>query len=147
MVQLDLRFISHYSEGDNMRRKIIVLSLSIILLIGTAVTATYAAYLKGLTASVGNLEMSLYKDNYSLVSIDGVNFSENLGKDEIYKAVVASSKGYTVGADGNFYDGMKLVETSNDFVKTELKKISLSPITSSDGIIFIARHFKLLKKL
>lgn len=119
-----------------MRRKIIVLSLSIILLIGTAVTATYAAYLKGLTASVGNLEMSLYKDNYSLVSIDGVNFSENLGKDEIYKAVVASSKGYTVGADGNFYDGMKLVETSDDFVKTELKKISLSPITSSDGIIF-----------
>lgn len=119
-----------------MRRKIIVLSLSIILLIGTAVTATYAAYLKGLTASVGNLEMSLYKDNYSLVSIDGVNFSENLGNDEIYKAVVASSKGYTVGADGNFYDGMKLVETSDDFVKTELKKISLSPITSSDGIIF-----------
>lgn len=105
-----------------MRRKIIVLSLSIILLIGTAVTATYAAYLKGLTASVGNLEMSLYKDNYSLVSIDGVNFSENLGNDEIYKAVVASSKGYTVGADGNFYDGMKLVETSDDFVKTELKR-------------------------
>ena len=42
-----------------MRRKIIVLSLSIILLIGTAVTATYAAYLKGLTASVGNLEIIL----------------------------------------------------------------------------------------
>lgn len=119
-----------------MRRKLIVLSLSVILLIGTAVTATYAAYLQGLSASVGDLEMNLYTDNYSLVSIDGVNFKENLSKDEIYKAVVAAYKGYSVGADGKFYNGINEVKTSDNFVNEELKKLSLSPITSGDGKSF-----------
>ena len=119
-----------------MRRKLIVLSLSVILLIGTAVTATYAAYLQGLSASVGNLEMNLYTDNYSLVSIDGVNFKENLSKDEIYKAVVAAYKGYSVGADGKFYNGINEVKTSDNFVSEQLKKLSLSPITSGDGKSF-----------
>ena len=119
-----------------MRRKIIILSLSIILLLGTAVTATYAVYIQGLSASVSNLEMSMSKDNYSLVSIDGENFSDNLTENDIYKAVVAKTKGYRIGSDGKFYNGINLVETSDSFVNDELKKISFSPITSSDGISF-----------
>lgn len=119
-----------------MKRKIISLSLSLSLLFITAFTATYAAYLQGLTASVSNLDMSIYTDNYSLISVDGKNFEENLTKESIYKAIVAKVNGYSIGEDGKFYNGINAVNVADSFVEDELKKISFNPISSSDGRTF-----------
>lgn len=119
-----------------MRSKLVLTSIAIALLIITVVSSTYASYLTGLTAYVGNAEINLYSDNYTQISIDGYHFTENLTNEDVFKGIVAKYKGYTFNSDGNFVDGINVIEATSDFVKSEIENITLDPVTTNDGIKF-----------
>ncbi len=116
-----------------MRSKLVLSSVAIILLVITIVSSTYASYFSGLTAYVGSANITLYSDNYTQISIDGYNFSERLTSEDVFKGIVAKYKGYTINSDGNFVDGINVIEATSDFVSKEINKIYLAPVTTKDG--------------
>lgn len=119
-----------------MRSKLVLSTVAIILLVLTVLSSTFAAYYNGLTAYVGGADITLSSDNYTSMSIDGVNFSERLTAKDVYKGIIARFKGYTFNDQGNFLDGTKEIEATSELIEQEIKKITLSPVTTTDGKSF-----------
>lgn len=119
-----------------MRSKLVLSTVAIVLLVLTVLSSTFAAYYNGLTAYVGGADITLSSDNYTSMSIDGVNFSEKLTAKDVYKGIIARFKGYTFNDQGNFLDGTKEIEATSELIEQEIKKITLSPVTTTDGKSF-----------
>jgi len=126
-------------------RKLIVGISTIGLLLMTFISSTYAWFKINSRASVDNFKFEVVGGQGFLVSIDNVKYSNDLTKDQLYKAMLLcyGSGEYKISDDGEeklyqvTYDQAgqeQLNELSQEQINTLVAaKIKLLPTTSSDG--------------
>ena len=126
-------------------RKLIVGISTIGLLLMTFISSTYAWFKINSRASVDNFKFEVVGGQGFLVSIDNVKYSNDLTKDQLYKAMLLcyGSGEYKISDDGEeklyqvTYDQAgqeQLTELSQEQINTLVAaKIKLLPTTSSDG--------------
>ncbi len=126
----------------NLSKKLYISIFSVLLLLVVMGTATYAWFELNTNAWFDDMELKVNSGEGIKISVDGVNFSYNLTKADIKKAVVAKSKGYTISPDGNYYNqgGQKISSSNYD---ADFARIELSAVTSIDGKNFTTREGKL----
>ena len=117
-----------------MKKKLIICIITLSLLIVTLVTSTWA-YINYLEAYVSNIQFEAQSDGYAYMSVDGVNYSLDLGLEDIKKAVVAKYYNYEFDSTGSFVDTAgNQVSLKDKQIDLAYKRIQFSPLTSSDGI-------------
>lgn len=126
-------------------RKLIVGISTIGLLLMTFISSTYAWFKINSRASVDNFKFEVVGGQGFLVSIDNVKYSNDLTKDQLYKAMLLcyGDGEYKISDDGEerlyqvTYDQAgqeQLNELSQEQINTLVAaKIKLLPTTSSDG--------------
>ena len=126
-------------------RKLIVGISTIGLLLMTFISSTYAWFKINSRASVDNFKFEVVGGQGFLVSIDNVKYSNDLTKDQLYKAMLLcyGDGEYKISDDGEekvckvTYDQAgqeQLTELSQEQINTLVAaKIKLLPTTSSDG--------------
>ncbi len=126
-------------------RKLIVGISTVCLLVVTFVSATYAWFEINSRASVDNFKFEVVGGQGFLVSIDNVKYSNDLTKDQLYKAMLLQygDGEYRIADDGSEKIYQITYDQQNQEKRTELTqeqintlvatKIKLLPTTSSDG--------------
>lgn len=118
-----------------MRRKIIIWSSTLLLLIACITTSTYAWFQMNNDAFVSDFDFNFDSDEGILISVDDVNYKESINNEDLIKAIVKegfnysyNDKGKLIDTEGNDIENNKLLELFN--------QIKLKPVTSLDGISF-----------
>lgn len=123
-----------------MKRKLIMALMSCFLLGTTLITTTYAWFTMNRVVGVNGLELNVYSGDGVLVSITGgnSNYVQNLGNDEIKKAIVAKYKELSFDSSGNLYRivGGAIYTLDQSEIDEAFNEIILDPITSVDGVNF-----------
>lgn len=117
-----------------MRRKLVLSIISICLLLITGAVGTWA-YVHYLEAYVTNLEFDAQSYGYASVSVDGLNFKEDLNLEDIQKAIVAKYNNYSFDSSGNLVNenGDSVTLTQEEINET-YREIQFNPLTSTDGV-------------
>lgn len=125
----------------NLSKKLYISIFTVLLLLVVVGTATFAWFELNTNAWFDDMELQVTTGEGIKVSIDGVNFKYNLTKEDIKKAIVAKSKGYTMSPDGNYLneDGVK---TSASNFESDFSKVQITGLSSLDGETFYTRDEK-----
>lgn len=125
-------------------KKLIVGISTLGLLVMTLVSATYAWFEINERATVDNFRFEVNGGKGFLVSIDNINYRNDLTLDQIQKAMLVSydSSLYTLSTDGKeelstVVNGEKKVLTSSEIAELVNTNLKLLPATTNDG-----RNFK-----
>ncbi|UKI51064.1 MAG: hypothetical protein L6U99_07020 [Clostridium sp.] len=117
-------------------KKLILSVISISLALITLVSTTYAWFSLNRNVYVDGIGFEVTGGENVLLSVDGIHWYQNVTADKIKKAAVAKYCGYLfddnenlIDNDGNQIDDEKIESLFN-------KKISLAPLSSTDGKIF-----------
>lgn len=116
-----------------MKRKLIITAVTAIILV-FVVTISLVGYINNRFADVGNISITAKTDSTALMSADGINWSEDLTKAQIEKAIVAKYRNFTFNDDGNFVDkDGNEVDSSKDAISEYIKKIKFAAVTTLNG--------------
>ena len=120
-----------------MRRKLII-GIFTILMLALVTGVAISAYVDNRFADVGNLSIEAKSDSNVGMSVDGINYSEDLTFKQISKAIVAKYQNFTLEENGNFKDSNgQEIEATDEVVSKYLEKIRFAAITSTNGKDFV----------
>ncbi len=126
----------------NLSRKLYISIFTLVLLIVLSGTVTFAWFKLNTNAWFSNVEISASTNANLKISVDGKNFKSQLTEEDLAKSIIAKANGYELRCDAAgqisyWYDPLeeKEIEISSNVVK-ELEKISLKPVTTTDGKSF-----------
>lgn len=110
-------------------KKVFLSVISLLLVISTLATSTYAWMSLNSEAWVEGMYFTATGGEGFTISVDSYNYKNQLTKDDLYKAVVAQYMQYDFSESGELLDseGNPL---SNDRINELVRKIRLEPITS-----------------
>lgn len=122
----------------NLSRKLYISLFTLILLILTTGTVTFAWLKTNQNAWFDDLELDLDVTEGFRISVDGSNWKNNLTTKDIKMATVAKSKGYKlVDIDGDiYYEDDKGNTYSTASYESDYDRLSLKPVTTTDGHSF-----------
>ena len=104
------------------RRKLILSLFSVVVVFACAVTTTYAWFARNKEAWIDDFELEFQEYDGVYISVDGKNFSSNIDKSTLTKAIVAKKNNV------EFDDPI----LTSDFISSEVKKIKFADITTND---------------
>lgn len=117
-------------------KKLIVLGISISFLILTAISFTFAWMSINTSVYLMNIELKVSQGDGILISVDDVNYSNNISIVQIEHAIVmkklglAYENGVMVDKDG------KAIDMTDENFDDEFEKINFGTVTSLDGKTF-----------
>lgn len=115
------------------KRKLIITAVSALLLIFLVSVSLYG-YVNNRFADVGNISITAKTDSTAVMSVDGVNYSEDLSLNQIKKAIVAKYQNFTFDSEGKFVNSEgSTIELSEDEVNEYLTGIEYAALTTTDG--------------
>ena len=107
---------------NSIRRKLILSIFSVVVVFACAVTTTYAWFARNKEAWIDEFELEFQEYDGVYISVDGVNFTSNIDKKTLTKAIVAKKNNVSVT------DPLLTPE----FVQSEAKKIKFADITTNN---------------
>lgn len=122
----------------NLSKKLYISLFTLVLLILTAGTATFAWLKTNQNAWFDDLEIDLGATDGFRISVDGSNWKNNLTTKDIKMSAVAKSKGCRlIDIDGDIYYQDDLGNTySTQNYESDYDRLSLKPITTTNGYTF-----------
>jgi len=125
-------------------RKLILLGVSVITLLITSVTFTFAWLSTNIATYVTNIELDVDVSDGIEISTDGVNFSSKISEDKIKEAIVVKYLGYSYSNEGAVIDADgNLINLTSKMVDEYFKNISFKPVTTNDGKKFYKDKYNL----
>lgn len=110
-------------------KKVFLSVISLLLVISTLATSTYAWMSLNSEAWVEGMSFTATGGEGFLISVDSYNYKNQLSQDDLYKAVVAQYMQYDFSESGNLLDG-EGNPVSKEEVERLVKTIKLEPLTS-----------------
>lgn len=106
-----------------------------LLLITCITTSTYAWFQMNNDAFVSDFDFGFDTDEGIFISIDDVNYKENINNEDLIKAIVKEGFDYSYNDKGKLVDDLGNVIDNNKLLGL-FNQIKLNPVTSLDGISF-----------
>ena len=117
-------------------RKIYLSCVSLIVLLVTSVSATFAWNIANWRVYVDTMEVNISQGEGILISIDNQNFKSKISESDIKKAIVLKSLGYSY-LDGILVDkDNSRVDLKEDEIETKFNQIEIQTVSSLDGTSF-----------
>lgn len=127
----------------NLSKKLYISLFTLLLLVVVAGTATFAWFKLNTNAWFDDMELNVNSQDGIKISVDGVNFKNQLNEKDLKVAILAKAYGYDVATvDGELcykslnnsgnYEYYSTYSYEEDFSKL----ITLEPVTSTDGCNF-----------
>lgn len=114
-------------------KKLILSIVSISLAAVTLISTTYAWFSLNTTVYVDGLELNVTSGENILLSIDGIHWYQNLTADKIKLAVASTYGGYSFNTEEQLIDEDGDIVSDSRIEEIFAEKITLAPVTSSDG--------------
>lgn len=114
-------------------KKIFLSIVSLLLVLSTLATSTYAWMTLNSEAWVEGINFTATGGEGFSISIDGYNFKNQLVEEDIYKAVIAEYKEYDFSESGDLIDSQGNLVKGIDLSEV-IKEIKLEPITSINNL-------------
>lgn len=106
----------------SIRRKLILSIFSVLVVFACAFTTTYAWFARNKEAWIDDFELEFQEYDGVYISVDGVNFSSNISRQALTKAIVAKKNNV------NYNDSL----LTDEFIANEVQKIKFADITTND---------------
>lgn len=113
-----------------MRRKLIITFISISFLILAVGTTTWA-YVNNLYSDVSNIEITAQGDIFTEMSVDGINYSDDLNLSDLHKAIVMKYQDLKIKDNQLVNSNGK--QFTNEDISEVISSMKFSPISSLDG--------------
>lgn len=128
------------------KRKLILLAVSIVTLVVSIVSFTFAWLSINTMAVVTNIKVEAYQGEGLNASIDGVHFSSNISQADMMKAIVVKYQGLHFNELGEIVDeNNNRIDLSEKDIEEAFGNIKLNPVTSLDGKEFYQSKYLSVK--